>query len=118
MKLKSNSVAKICNKLFKKNFIIILKQLHIEILPFVLSQRGEINNFQYLIALNTLAGRSYNDLMQYPVFPWIVADYDSPELDFSQPSTFRDLSMPMGAQTPDRLKQFQKRYNEWDDPQG
>ena len=28
--------------------------------------------------LNTLAGRSYNDLMQYPVFPWIIADYDSP----------------------------------------
>ena len=81
-------------------------------------QRGEINNFQYLMHLNTLAGRSYNDLMQYPVFPWIIADYDSPELDFSQPSTFRDLTKPMGAQTPDRLKQFEKRYNEWDDPQG
>ncbi|XP_070185825.1 WD repeat and FYVE domain-containing protein 3-like isoform X2 [Littorina saxatilis] len=81
-------------------------------------ERGEINNFQYLMHLNTLAGRSYNDLMQYPVFPWIIADYDSPELDFSQPSTFRDLTKPMGAQTPDRLKQFQKRYNEWDDPQG
>lgn len=27
--------------------------------------------------LNTLAGRSYNDLMQYPVFPWILADFDS-----------------------------------------
>lgn len=31
--------------------------------------RGEISNFQYLMHLNTLAGRSYNDLMQYPVFP-------------------------------------------------
>ena len=29
------------------------------------------------MALNTLAGRSYNDLMQYPVFPWILSDYDS-----------------------------------------
>jgi len=27
--------------------------------------------------LNTLAGRTYNDLMQYPVFPWIIADYES-----------------------------------------
>lgn len=46
---------------------------------FLLSvcQRGEISNFQYLMHLNTLAGRSYNDLMQYPVFPWILADYDS-----------------------------------------
>ena len=29
-------------------------------------ERGEISNFQYLMYLNTLAGRSYNDLMQYP----------------------------------------------------
>jgi len=40
-------------------------------------QRGEISNFEYLMCLNTLAGRSYNDLMQYPVFPWVIADYDS-----------------------------------------
>ena len=39
--------------------------------------RGEITNFQYLIYLNTLAGRSYNDLMQYPIMPWILADYSS-----------------------------------------
>ena len=25
--------------------------------------------------LNTLAGRSYNDITQYPVFPWIVGRY-------------------------------------------
>lgn len=68
--------------------------------------------------LNTLAGRSYNDLMQYPVFPWILADYESEDLDFSNPKTFRDFSKPMGAQSPDRLEQFQKRFREWDDPQG
>lgn len=60
--------------------------------------------------LNTLAGRSYNDLMQYPVFPWIVADYESEELDLSNPKTFRDFSKPMGAQSEERLEQFQKRF--------
>lgn len=60
--------------------------------------------------LNTLAGRSYNDLMQYPVFPWILADYDSEELDLTDPLTFRDFSKPMGAQSPERLEQFKKRY--------
>lgn len=60
--------------------------------------------------LNTLAGRSYNDLMQYPVFPWILADYDSLELDLTHPATFRDLTKPMGAQSADRLEQFRKRY--------
>ena len=44
---------------------------------FSFVKRGEISNFEYLMCLNTLAGRSYNDLMQYPVFPWIVADYES-----------------------------------------
>ena len=77
--------------------------------------RGEISNFQYLMSLNTLAGRSYNDLMQYPVFPWVLADYDSEELDLSNPKTFRDLSKPMGAQTESRLEQFQKRFRDWDD---
>jgi WD40 repeat protein len=80
--------------------------------------RGEISNFQYLMHLNTLAGRSYNDLMQYPVFPWILADYDSEELDFADPSSFRDFSKPMGAQNADRLEQFKKRFREWDDPHG
>jgi hypothetical protein len=35
-------------------------------------QDGEISNFAYLMFVNTLAGRSYNDLTQYPVFPWYV----------------------------------------------
>ncbi|XP_019753468.2 WD repeat and FYVE domain-containing protein 3 isoform X1 [Dendroctonus ponderosae] len=80
--------------------------------------RGEISNFQYLMYLNTLAGRSYNDLMQYPVFPWILADYDAEELDLTDASTFRDFTRPMGAQSPDRLEQFKKRFREWDDPTG
>ncbi|XP_073985786.1 WD repeat and FYVE domain containing 3 bchs [Rhodnius prolixus] len=80
--------------------------------------RGELTNFQYLMHLNTLAGRSYNDLMQYPVFPWILADYESEQLDLMDPTTFRDFTRPMGAQSPERLAQFNKRFKEWDDPHG
>uniref|UniRef100_A0A8D0WFJ6 WD repeat and FYVE domain-containing protein 3 n=1 Tax=Sus scrofa TaxID=9823 RepID=A0A8D0WFJ6_PIG len=81
-------------------------------------ERGEISNFQYLMHLNTLAGRSYNDLMQYPVFPWILADYDSEEVDLTNPKTFRNLAKPMGAQTDERLAQYKKRYKDWEDPNG
>ncbi|KAG5280786.1 hypothetical protein AALO_G00064010 [Alosa alosa] len=81
-------------------------------------ERGEISNFQYLMHLNTLAGRSYNDLMQYPVFPWILAEYDAEELDLTNPKTFRNLSKPMGAQTDDRLIQYKKRFKDWEDPNG
>ncbi|XP_072439291.1 WD repeat- and FYVE domain-containing protein 4 [Chiloscyllium punctatum] len=75
-------------------------------------QKREISNFEYLMYLNTLAGRTYNDLMQYPVFPWILADYDSEELDLTNAKTFRDLSKPMGAQTEDRKEKFVQRYFE------
>lgn len=60
-------------------------------------RRRDITNFEYLMILNTLSGRSYNDLTQYPVFPWILADYTSEVLDFNKSSTFRDLSKPVGA---------------------
>jgi hypothetical protein len=73
--------------------------------------RGEISNFHYLMLINTLAGRTFNDLTQYPVFPWVLADYTSEELDLTNPKTFRDLSKPMGCQTPDREAGFRERYN-------
>ncbi|KAK4776809.1 hypothetical protein SAY86_005497 [Trapa natans] len=80
-------------------------------------QNGEISNFQYLMHLNTLAGRGYSDLTQYPVFPWVLADYDSENLDFSDPKTFRNLNKPMGCQTPEGEDEFRKRYESWDDPE-
>ncbi|KAI1894298.1 hypothetical protein AGOR_G00114380 [Albula goreensis] len=81
-------------------------------------QKGEMSNFDYLMHLNTLAGRTYNDLMQYPVFPWVLADYDSETLDLSNPATFRDLSKPMGAQTDKRKEKFIQRYNEVENNDG
>uniref|UniRef100_UPI003AAAFB81 WD repeat- and FYVE domain-containing protein 4 n=1 Tax=Centroberyx gerrardi TaxID=166262 RepID=UPI003AAAFB81 len=81
-------------------------------------QRGEISNFEYLMHLNTLAGRTYNDLMQYPVFPWVLADYQSETLDLSNPATFRDLSKPMGAQTEKRREMFIQRYEEVENSEG
>lgn len=73
-------------------------------------QKGEMSNFHYLMLVNTMAGRTFNDLTQYPVFPWVLADYTSEELDLNDPSTFRDLSKPMGAQTPSRAADFSMRY--------
>ena len=37
---------------------------------------GEITNIEYLNFVNILANRSHNDLSQYPVFPWIIHNYD------------------------------------------
>ena len=75
----------------------------------------ELSTFDYLMAINTLAGRSFNDITQYPVFPWVVSDYLSQDLDLTSPSTFRDLSRPLGALTSERLKEFRMRYETFDD---
>ncbi|THU62740.1 hypothetical protein C4D60_Mb01t08320 [Musa balbisiana] len=79
-------------------------------------RRREISNFEYLMILNTLAGRSYNDLTQYPVFPWVLADYSSEKLDFNKSSTFRDLSKPVGALDSKRFEVFEDRYRNFCDP--
>ena len=78
-------------------------------------EAGKIDNFNYLAALNTLAGRTYSDLTQYPVMPWILADYSSQVLDLSNPHTFRDLSKPMGALNPERLAKFRQRADSLED---
>uniref|UniRef100_A0A8C5JEW7 Neutral sphingomyelinase activation associated factor n=1 Tax=Junco hyemalis TaxID=40217 RepID=A0A8C5JEW7_JUNHY len=79
-------------------------------------QRGHISNYQYLLHLNNLADRSCNDLSQYPVFPWIIADYSSSVLDLTKPETFRDLSKPIGALNKERLDRLVKRYQEMPEP--
>lgn len=72
--------------------------------------RGEISNFEYLMHLNYMGGRSFHDLTQYPVFPWILSDYTSETLDLADPTVYRDLSKPMGALGEKRLQQFIERY--------
>eukprot|EP00064_Thunnus_orientalis_P000008 superscaffoldBa00000001_g8 len=102
-------------------------------------QRREISNFEYLMFLNTISGRTYNDLNQYPVFPWVLTNYDSEELDLTLPGNFRDLSkvprplghtpkydgggggggggQPVGALNPKRAAFYAERYETWEDDQ-
>ncbi|XP_076665182.1 A kinase anchor protein rugose isoform X5 [Andrena cerasifolii] len=77
-------------------------------------QRREISNFEYLMFLNTIAGRTYNDLNQYPVFPWVLTNYETKELDLSLPSNYRDLSKPIGALNPSRRAYFEERFQGWE----
>ena len=45
-------------------------------------------------------------LHRYPVFPWVLSDYTSKELDLNDPSVYRDLSKPIGALDEERLRLF------------
>lgn len=78
--------------------------------PQTLWRTRRISNFAYIMLLNLAAGRTYNDFNQYPVFPWVLADYSSAHLDLKDPKTFRNLFKPVGALNPDRVTVFRERY--------
>uniref|UniRef100_A0A4X2K9J7 Lysosomal-trafficking regulator n=1 Tax=Vombatus ursinus TaxID=29139 RepID=A0A4X2K9J7_VOMUR len=71
---------------------------------------GQITNFEYLTHLNKHAGRSFNDLMQYPVFPFILSDYISETLDLNEPSVYRNLSKPIAVQYKEKEDRYVDTY--------
>eukprot|EP00299_Pterocystis_sp_00344_P015525 c7760_g1_i2.p1 GENE.c7760_g1_i2~~c7760_g1_i2.p1 ORF type:complete len:961 (-),score=246.06 c7760_g1_i2:23-2503(-) len=77
-------------------------------------QSGIASNYEYLMYLNSIADRSFNDLTQYPVFPWVLNDYSSESIDLEDPSIYRDLSKPVGALNPQRLQMFRQRFEQMD----
>ncbi len=50
--------------------------------------------------------------LQWPVFPWVLADYNSTALDLNNPASFRDLSKPIGALNKQRLESYRFRFRE------
>ncbi|KAJ3163233.1 Neurobeachin-like protein 1 [Geranomyces michiganensis] len=105
----------------------LLKNVDLRSLPADLAKRSnmterwtrrEISNYEYLMWLNTVSGRTYNDLTQYPVFPWIIRDFQSETIDLTDLSVYRDLSKPIGALDDARLQGFLQRYEAFSDPSG
>ncbi|KAH6644291.1 hypothetical protein C7974DRAFT_383272 [Boeremia exigua] len=46
-----------------------------------------------------------------PVFPWVISNYESEELDLTDPRSFRDLSKPIGIQHPRQEQSIRERFN-------
>ena len=92
---------------FKKKEILLSKKVEDW-------KKWKISNFGFLMWLNIYSNRSYNDISQYPVFPWTLIDFDDPlkkEIDLNQNNKninknseemekndylYRDLSLPVG----------------------
>jgi WD40 repeat protein len=73
--------------------------------------KGEVSNFHYLMFVNTLAGRTFNDLTQYPVFPWVISNYKDTELDLTDRRNFRDLTKPIGIQNSQQELSIRERFS-------
>ena len=61
----------------------------------------EIDNFQLLMWFNIFGNRSYNDISQYPILPWVLSKYKDPLKDKAETSDvydyqFRDMTLPLG----------------------
>ena len=64
----------------------------------------------------SLADRSFNDLTQYPVFPWVLSNYISKTLDLKDSKSYRDLTKPIGALNEERLERLKERTLEMPEP--
>ncbi|XP_056022508.1 lysosomal-trafficking regulator-like isoform X3 [Ostrea edulis] len=72
---------------------------------------GRMTNFDYLTHLNKIAGRSFNDLMQYPIFPFVLKDYFSERLDLCDEKSYRNLRKPMSVQSKEKEQKYIDNYN-------
>jgi hypothetical protein len=78
-------------------------------------RQGLLSNYEYLIYVNLIGGRSFNDLSQYPVFPWVSCDYTSDTLDISDGNNYRNLAKPIGTLNKERLMEAIAKYEMSDD---
>lgn len=79
---------------------------------------GYMSNYDYLLYLNFIGSRSFLETSQYPVFPWIIKNYndydfktqtDIDDFVFSKfDENYRDLSKPIGAINKDKLEKLKK----------
>ncbi|XP_043669052.1 lysosomal-trafficking regulator isoform X1 [Vespula pensylvanica] len=72
---------------------------------------GALTNWEYITCLNKLAGRSYNDLMQYPVFPFVLSDYINDKIDLNNPKIYRNFKRPMAVQDKKNEQHYINNYN-------
>ena len=70
-----------------------------------------MSNFDYLMYLNRMGGRSFNDTSRYPIFPWVISDFSSESLKMNSKDQYRDLNKPVGAQTKSSSLKAQENYD-------
>ena len=69
--------------------------------------------------LNKFSGRTYNDLGQYPVMPWVITNYGPEEalVDSSflkNEENMRDLTKPSGKLSEKKFRSLKERCEQID----
>lgn len=98
-------------KVYKK-----LKSLAYELIDVQLDSltktwtKNLMTNYDYLMYLNRLSNRSFNDITRYPIFPWIISDYSNDELKINNKYQYRDFALPIGTISEASKKKAKKYY--------
>jgi hypothetical protein len=76
--------------------------------------KWEISTLKMIMIMNLYSNRSYNDINQYPVFPWIITDYTSQNFPNFEDSKFiRPMGKPMGMM--DFTEEAKERKENYED---
>ena len=60
-------------------------------------KNNKISNLEYLMWINIYGNRSYRDISQFPVFPWIIDDYKTNSFEeIINNDCIRNFKVPMG----------------------
>ena len=61
-------------------------------------KNNKISTFEYLMWINIYGNRSYNDVAQYPIFPWLLLNHEDEKFDtlISNSNNIRDFHLPLG----------------------
>ena len=59
-------------------------------------QNNYISTLEYLMWMNIYSGRSFNDLTQYPIFPWIITNFSDESQEISIKNDLRNFNLPVG----------------------
>ena len=78
-------------------------------------RKWDISTMRLLMQINLYANRTYNDMNQYPVFPWVFTDYKSETFPIKYTEKIRPLGIPMGMlniseETNERAKDYIRHW--------
>ena len=81
---------------------------------------GVKTNQEFLLMVNKFSSRSFNDVSQYPIFPWVVKDFKSSWVSFTKkrereknwPEIYRDFSIGLGSISKIKTDKATNRYDE------
>ena len=75
-------------------------------------KNSKISSFEFLLWINIYGNRSFRDISQYPVFPWVMTDYNLEKFeDIINNGCIRNFNLPMGLMSlSEKGKERQEGY--------